>query len=225
MVQAGCVKPTSCGLGKAAAAEPPRRPVEGAIQATKILRPGRQSGRRPDLFYSSRDPPSLDPVLVRPDRPTPISSGFTAGPIGAIMSHARPPPDQDHLQRSRRNPARRLAADGCSCRTEPGNEGAHAGRQPAEQPGCCAFPGGTEPGVLAGSRALVWWAVSSALVGADRSLCAIIGHDHADPTPPRPVPACPHDDAALQWSHYSNAPGSRTSLGISDGRTCNALPQ
>jgi hypothetical protein len=92
------------------------------------------------------------------------------------MGHARTcPPHQDHLQRARRDPARRLAdSDGCSCRTSPRNGGApRAGRQPAEQPGGCGFfPGGTEPGVLAGSRALVWWAVSSAL-GADH--CAIMG--------------------------------------------------
>jgi hypothetical protein len=97
--------------------------------------------------------------------PNAILSGFPVSPFGAIMGHAQTcPPHQDHL--SRCDPARSLAdTDGCSCRTSPRNEGgARAGRQPAEQPGGCAFPGGTEPGVLAGSRALVWWAVSSALV-------------------------------------------------------------
>jgi len=65
----------------------------------------------------------------------------------------------------RRDPARRLAdADGCSCRTSsPLNEGGPGAAQ-WQQPGGCAFPGGTEHRVLAGSRALVWWAVSSALL-------------------------------------------------------------
>lgn len=72
---------------------------------------------------------------------------------------------KDYFQRSRRDHPRRLTdADGCRCRTSsPLNEGGPRAAQ-CRRPCGWGFPGATERGVLAGSRALVRRSISSALL-------------------------------------------------------------